>query len=90
MVNHGQEEYVRGAFHTNTIEGYWSFLKRGIYGIYHHVSAKHLQRYCDEFSYRYNTRDIGDNERFVLSFRTSERRLTYNKLVGKKITDGTK
>ncbi len=54
VVNHGQEEYVRGAFHTNTMEGFWSLFKRGIYGIYHQVSPKHLHRYCDEFSFRFN------------------------------------
>ena len=45
-------------FHTNNIENFWSIFKRGIIGIYHFVSAKHLQRYCTEFSYRYNRRDL--------------------------------
>lgn len=55
-VNHGIGEYVRGNVHTNTIEGYFSILKRGITGTYHHVSAKHLKRYLAEFDFRYNTR----------------------------------
>ena len=55
-VNHGIEEYVRGEAHTNTVEGYFSILKRGIYGVYHHVSQQHLKRYLGEFDFRYNER----------------------------------
>ena len=56
VVNHSAEEYVRGAVHTNTIEGYFSILKRGIIGTYHHVSQQHLGRYLAEFDFRYNNR----------------------------------
>jgi len=56
MVNHEIDEYVRGDAHTNTIEGYFSILKRGIVGTYHHVSPQHLKRYLAEFDYRYNER----------------------------------
>lgn len=55
-VNHSTLEYVRGAVHTNTIEGFWSQLKRSLDGTYHAVSPKHLQHYVDEFVYRYNHR----------------------------------
>ena len=55
-VNHGAGEYVRGGVHTNTIEGYFSILKRGIIGTYHHVSQQHLKRYLAEFDFRYNHR----------------------------------
>jgi transposase-like protein/Zn ribbon nucleic-acid-binding protein len=55
-VNHGRKEYVRGDVHTNTIEGFWSQLKRSVNGTHHSVSAKHLQKYVDEFSFRYNHR----------------------------------
>jgi ISXO2-like transposase domain len=55
-VNHRAKEYVRGDVHTNTIEGYFSILKRGIYGVYHHVSQQHLKRYLAEFDFRYNER----------------------------------
>jgi hypothetical protein len=55
-VNHSIGEYVRGDAHTNTIEGYFSILKRGIYGVYHHVSQQHLKRYLAEFDFRYNER----------------------------------
>ena len=83
IIEHKVEEYVRGAFHTNTIEGFWSLLKRGIYGIYHQVSAKHLQRYVDEFAARYNSRDIKDNERFQICVKNNEGGLKYNQLIGK-------
>jgi transposase-like protein len=56
-VNHSAEEYVRATFwHTNTVENYFSILKRGIVGIYHHVSEAHLHRYTAEFDFRYNHR----------------------------------
>ncbi|MEO6761873.1 MAG: IS1595 family transposase [Candidatus Saccharimonadales bacterium] len=57
-VNHSRLEYVRGNDHTNTIEGYWSQLKRSIDGTYHSVSAKYLQQYLNEFSFRYNLRSV--------------------------------
>lgn len=55
-VNHGSGQYVVGDVHTNTIEGFWSQLKRSINGTYHSVSPKYLQNYVDEFAYRYNHR----------------------------------
>ncbi len=55
-VNHSASEYVRGDAHTNTLENYYSILKRGIIGTYHHVSPQHLQRYVAEFDFRYNER----------------------------------
>jgi transposase len=57
-VNHQQHVYVSGDVHTNTIEGFWSLLKRGISGVYHGVSTKHLQSYADEYVFRYNHRDV--------------------------------
>jgi hypothetical protein len=59
-VNHSQKVYVAGETHTNTIDGFWSLVKRGIGGVYHSVSAKHLQSYLDEYSFRYNRRDSGN------------------------------
>lgn len=53
-VNHGAGEYVRGDAHCNTAEGFFSILKRGIIGTFHHVSPQHLQRYATEFDFRYN------------------------------------
>ncbi|HKB43587.1 MAG TPA: IS1595 family transposase, partial [Chitinophagaceae bacterium] len=60
VVNHRNQEYVRGQFHTNSIEGAFSLLKRSILGIYHQTSPEHLSRYCDETMYRYNTRKMND------------------------------
>ncbi|HSW96976.1 MAG TPA: IS1595 family transposase [Candidatus Saccharimonadales bacterium] len=81
VINHHQGEYFRDGYHTNTLEGYWSQLKRGIYGIYHSTSRKHLHRYCDEFAYRYNTRNISDQERFIsVLTKVADARLTWNQL----------
>ena len=60
VINHLNEEYVRGAFHTNTIEGFWSQLKRTIKGTHIQVSRKHLQKYVDEVAFRYMQRDKQD------------------------------
>lgn len=54
VVNHSAKEYVNGMAHTNGIESVWALLKRGYYGTYHNFSAKHTQRYVDEFAYRLN------------------------------------
>jgi len=56
-VDHTKEFVAEKGVHTNNIENFWGTLKRGILGIYHHVSAKYLQKYVDEFCFRYNTRD---------------------------------
>ncbi|MCL2651199.1 MAG: IS1595 family transposase [Candidatus Azobacteroides sp.] len=56
VIKHNEKQYVNGDIYTNTIEGFWSLFKRGIIGIYHLVSKKHLQKYVDEFVFRYNTR----------------------------------
>lgn len=55
-IQHAEKVYVMGDIHTNTIEGFWSLIKRGIGGVYHSVSRKYLQSYLDEYSYRYNRR----------------------------------
>lgn len=83
-VNHSIEEYVRGGFwHTNTVEGYFAVLKRGLYGTYHHVSAAHLKRYLCEFDFRYNERaalKVSDVERFTKAMkRIVGKRLTYRR-----------
>lgn len=81
-VNHTQNEYVRGNVHTNTIEGFWSLLKRQIVGIHHNVSPQHLQRYCNEASYRYNQRGLAQDERFADTLKNSKGgRLTYDELI---------
>lgn len=82
-VNHGNKEYVRQAAHTNTIEGFWSLLKRQITGIHHNVSGKHLQRYCNESAYRYNRKQLPQDERFTAALRNCDGRLKYSELIKK-------
>jgi transposase-like protein len=80
-VNHSINEYVRcGSFiHTNTVEGYFSILKRGITGIYQHCSQQHLKRYLCEFDFRYNERHVTDMERTGKALEGIKgKRLTYN------------
>ena len=83
VVNHGILEYVRGDAHTNTIEGYFSILKRGITGTYHHVSAQHLKRYLAEFDFRYNEREnlgVSDAQRMEKSLKgIVGKRMTYRR-----------
>lgn len=84
-VQHGKGEYVNGDVHTNTIEGYWSLLKRGIFGIYHQVSKKHLHRYCTEFGFRYNTRQGDEVTRFDSVLSECDGRLMYKTLTAKDL-----
>lgn len=81
VVNHSADEYVRGDAYTNTIEGVFSILKRGITGTYHHVSQQHLHRYLAEFDFRYNNRSklgVEDQARTELAMRgIVGKRLTY-------------
>ena len=76
IINHGEKEYVNGIISTNTVEGYFSLLKRGIIGAYHHISKQHLKRYLAEFDYRYNNR--GNND-FVIS------EFVLNNIAGKRL-----
>ncbi len=77
-VNHSMGEYVRGEVYTNTVEGYFSILKRGLNGIYQHVSRQHLKRYVGEYDFRYNHRDLTDGERADEALRGIEgKRLQY-------------
>jgi transposase-like protein len=80
-VVHSANEYVRGDAHTNTVEGYFSILKRGIYGVYQHVSEHHLKRYLAELDFRYNERiavGVDDSERTIRALRgIVGKRLTY-------------
>ena len=83
-VNHSVEEYVRAYFwHTNTAEGYFSILKRGIMGTFHHVSSQHLHRYLTEFDFRYNEREklgVSDAQRMAKSVQgIVGKRLTYRR-----------
>lgn len=83
-VNHSKLEYVRGDVTTNTVEGFFSLLKRGVYGTFHSVSKHHLHRYLAEFEFRYNTRDVDDGKRALMALANAEgKRLLY------KIPDST-
>lgn len=88
VVKHEGGGYVKreGAnkFHTQNIENFWSVFKRGYVGIYHYMSKGHLHRYCTEFGYRYNTRQLTSIERFEDALKNvSNTRLTYRCLIGK-------
>jgi transposase-like protein len=77
-VDHSKGEYGRGNVHTNTLENWFSQLKRGIDGTHHHVSKKHLDRYVEEFAHRYNTRKMSDWERAEKNLKgTIGKRLVY-------------
>lgn len=79
--------YSDREFNTNGIENFWSTLKRGIIGIYHRVSPKHLQRYTTEFGYRYNNRKDRGVEKFQTTIGKSTKiRLKYTKLIGRGVT----
>lgn len=80
-VEHWRGQYVNGDSYTNTIEGAWSILKRMIIGIYHVISKNHLQRYVNEFVFRYNTRHNNEYQRFNLFLQNIEYRLTYKELI---------
>lgn len=82
FVKHGNGEYVVDNCHTNTVEGFFSLLKRGILGIYHFVSAKHLDNYLNEFTFRYNSKSMNEQQRFdLLLSSTDAKRLTYKTLI---------
>lgn len=84
-VNHSKGEYVRGDVHTNTAESFFALLKRGVMGSFHHISRQHLDRYCDEFSFRWDHRKISDSDRTGIALRQAEgKRLTYKEPSGQK------
>ena len=84
VVNHSAKQFVDGMAHANGIESVWAVLKRGFYGVYHLFSAKHLQRYIDEFAYRLNEGNvrIQPMDRFhALLRKTVGKRITYKTLI---------
>ena len=84
VINH-MAGYVRGHVHTNSIENFWSLLKRSINGTYVSVMPFHLFRYVDEQAFRFNNRKFKDVDRFIMACsQMSERRLTYNNLINNR------
>lgn len=82
MVKHGIGEYVRGDVHSNTVEGVFSLLKRGVMGTFHSISKKHLPNYLNEFEFRYNTRKVDDGTRVTQAIRAVDgKRLLYRESV---------
>lgn len=81
VVNHARGEIKRGSAHTNSIESVWAQLKRQINGTHHWVSAKHLQQYVSEMTWRMNRRDLTAQERVNALFTAVEGRLTYKELI---------
>ena len=85
VVRHGEGEYVNGNAHTNNIENFWSTLKRGVIGTFHFVSPQHLQKYCNEFAHRFNTKELTPVERFTENIKNcADKRLTYAQLTQRK------
>jgi len=83
-VSHSRGEYVRDGVHTNGIESVWAVMKRGIHGVYHHASPKHLDRYVSEFTFRLNDGDVARHtlDRIAsLLFASTGKRLTYKALI---------
>lgn len=80
VVAHGAGEYVRGEVHTNSIENFWSHFKRGIIGTYFQVSDQHLASYVNEFTYRFNTRELSEGSRFDVTLANSQKTLSYDQL----------
>ena len=75
IVQHGVREYVRGNVHVNSLEGAWSLLKRSFRGVYHRPSKKHLDKYCAEFQFKYNTRNETEQTRFNKALNKSKIRI---------------
>jgi hypothetical protein len=77
-VKHRAGEYARGDAYSNTAESFFALLKRGVYGNFHHCSKKHLQKYCDEFAFRWDHRKTHDGARRDAALAMTEgKRLTY-------------
>jgi transposase-like protein len=81
VINHASKKYVQGSTHTQSIENFWSILKRGLYGVYHSVSPKHLNKYVTEFAARFNNRELSQLDRFNLFLSNCNGRLKYADLI---------
>lgn len=80
-VNHQEGQYVNGCFTSNGVENFWSLFKRGVIGVFHNISPQHIQKYCDEFTFRYNSKGQKPIKLFERTIKQSVNgRLTYEKL----------
>jgi transposase-like protein len=80
FVNHSMGEYARGNVSTNTAESYFALMKRGVHGVFHHISKRHISRYCDEFAFRWNHRKVNDGKRAEAAIKGADgKRLTYKR-----------
>lgn len=78
-VNHSAKEYARGDITSNTVESFFAVMKRGLNGIYHNVSRKHLHRYMAEYEFRWNHRELEDGERTVAAIKAAQNKRLYYK-----------
>lgn len=83
IVAHTKEEWVRGNVHTQGVENFWSLFKRGVIGSFHSVSVKHLHRYLNEFSFRFNNRESRDIFNMVVANLLIGTALRYKDLTAK-------
>jgi transposase-like protein len=84
VVKHRDGVYAKGDAYTNTVESFFALIKRGIYGNFHHCSKKHLQKYCNEFAFRWDYRKTDDSDRRDAALSMAEgKRLTYKQPIGK-------
>ena len=89
IVKHGKGEYVNGDVSTNSAESYFALLKRGVHGTFHHISKRHLPKYCDEFSFRWNWRGVDDGNRTEQAVKGIQgKRLMYRDLVLRQAGSG--
>jgi transposase-like protein len=83
VVNHGMGEYCRGNISVNEAESYFALLKRGVHGTFHHISKKHLPKYCNEFSFRWDNRKVSDGKRAEEAVKGIEgKKLMLRELIG--------
>lgn len=81
VVEHSKDKYVNGVYHTNGIEGVFSMFDRMVIGIYHWISPKHMQKYCNELTFRYNTRTMNEGQRVNFALSQGNKHITYQQLI---------